>query len=206
MKKETENVHTLKPLIDLCREIDNKKPAYAWRYRRAYLGHLNNYWNFAVALNRVYKEKSKKAEASMFEDNNANDELISASISFYFYIKICLDASRVLSDNTIYSTISDEKVERLQKLRKENKKMAQIISRIRNKVGAHPGDPNCLFVGDVSWGGVNDRVKFFAFDLRSMEMVKEKFELNPDEHLLKMKEYINNLMGELRDCWGLVED
>lgn len=204
MKEEEKDAHILKSLIDLYKEIDDKKTGHVWRYRCAYLNHLNSYWVFALATNRVYEEKSKEAEDSKFKDDNVNDELISASISFYSYIKICLDASMVLSENTIFSTISDEKIEKLQKLREENKRMAQKISRIRNKVGAHPGDPNCLFIGDVGWS--NDRVNFFAFDLRSMKIIEEKFELNPNEYLLKMEEYINKLMKELRDCWGLAEN
>ncbi len=187
----------------LAKEIDRKKPGYVWKYRRAYLGHLNNYWIFAVAANRVYKEKSEEDEASMSEDNDVSGELISSSISSYLYMKICLDASRILSENAIFSEISDEKIKKLQELRKENRKMAKEISHIRNKVGAHPGNPNCLFDGTVSWDGVGDVVKFYAFDLISMKKVEEKFELNSNEHLLKMKKYIDNLMRELRDCWGL---
>lgn len=206
MEEKIENDHILRSLISLCKEIDNKKPFYVWKYRRAYLGHLNNYWNFAVAVHRVFEEKTQRAEILKFENENINDELISASINFYSYAKVCLDACKSLSNNTIYSTISDEKAEELQKLREENKRMAKKIALIRNKVGAHPGDSSCLFIGDVSWGGVNNRVKFSAFDLGKMRMVKKEFELNPNEHLLEMERYINSLIEKLKDCWGSIKD
>ncbi len=203
MKKIEKDNYELDSVINLYKKVHNKKsPNWVWGYRQAYLSHLLNYWRFTIATIRIFQEELEKSEKERFRDDDLNNKVHATSINSYNLMRICLKACEILSNNAAYSTVSDEFSKKLQKFRRENKKLGYCIVERRNKLGAHPDSCNCMVEGTMRWGS-DGKVTFSTLNLRSMRTNKREIDIDPTKDLIRLKKYINNLMGYLSACWGI---
>lgn len=211
MPEITNDKYIIPGISDLINLVKNKSPKMVWLFRHAYLDTLWIYWRYAVASVRVFQETIKQPELKQSGNNLSDDEKDdlrfknrASAVSAYQYMRICLTACKILTDNALRSSASDETAKNIQAFKNEYKSYAKKIVDIRNLVGSHPEKTHKLISESGAYGiGLNMKIGFCTINLDELKLNKDSIQLDPGKDLLTLQKYIIGLMPLLKKCWSI---
>ncbi len=209
MQKVDEEFYRVGDLVDLLksRRLEDQLPKRLWLRRLALLENLNNYYRFAVSSVRFFQESMEGAMDQLSAGaptDDFDDKLHSSAIAFYSYCRVCLESSRLLSEEAILSSASEESANILQAHRDAHTSWAREIIDKRNAITAHPHERMRQFItGSPSSWGSGGRVRFNTIDLEHLTVPGKEYELEPTEDLIALKAYIEKTITHLRSIYQI---
>jgi len=204
MKTINNSFYKIEGLLDLIKKCTGLKPRRLWLRRLALLENLNNYYRFSVSSVRLFQEGFwKSSEIPLWDINKEdfNDKSHSCAIAFYSHARVCIESSRLLSEEGVLSSNNEKNADVLQKHRDSYAGWARDIIEKRNGVNAHPHDIRKMITGSPSGWGSNGKVAFTTFDLEHIVFTRDKYKLEPVVDLEKLKKYIEETINQLKSIW-----
>lgn len=191
-------------LVKVCADPD-LKPRRLWLRRLVLLENLNNYYRFAVGSVRLFQESFNKNLELISKGEktkeSSDDESHSSALSFYSHSRVCIESSRLLSEEAVFYTDDEEKAEALQKHRDKYAVRARDIIEKRNEIIAHPHNTRKMIIGSPSSWGSSGELTFFTVDLEHITIKHDKYRLKPIEDLKELKKYIEETVAHLKFIW-----
>ncbi|MEK7488012.1 MAG: hypothetical protein AAB598_01685 [Patescibacteria group bacterium] len=205
-----ENFYRLEGVVPLLKKMGDitqtSSPRRLWLRRFALLENLNNYYRFSVSSVMLFQESIQKSVNALSEDKKTDcfdDESHSSAIAFYSHCRVCLESSRLLFEEAIFSSANDDHAKLLQQHRDNYVKWAREVIEKRNDITAHPHNVRKMIVGSPSSWGTNGKVTFNIIDLEHITIPEKVYELDPAEDLLTLKKYTEEAVSHLRLIWGI---
>lgn len=209
METINEDFYKAEGLLDLIKICgDSKlKPRRLWLRRLALLENLNNYYRFAVGSVRLFQESFNKNLELISKGegtkDNFDDESHSSALSFYSHGRVCIESSRLLSDEAIFYTNNEKKAEALQEHRDKYAAWARDIIEKRNEIVAHPHNTRKMITGSPNSWGSSGELTFFTVDLEHITIKHDEYKLEPIKNLKELKNYIEETIAHLSLIWGI---
>ena len=204
MSDINENYYKIEGVLNLTQHCYGKLPKRLWLRRMALLENLNNYYRFAVSSVRLFQESSLKnldlLSKQELQRDDFDDKSHSSALSFYSHARVCLESSKLLSEEGIFSSGDDEKVEFFQKHRDEYARWARDVIDKRNDIIAHPHNLRRMIVGPSGWGS-NGKIRFNTVDLERIIISHDMYELDPASDLSELKKYLEKTIEHLTSIW-----
>lgn len=209
MEKINENFYKVEGIMDLVEFCKiNQKPRKLWLKRLAFLENLNSYYLFAVSSALIFQESLfqgiellKEGRFKSNEYDYFNIKSHSSAISFYSHSRVCIETVRILSEEAIIFSQSEEKAELLQKHRDSNKSWVTESINKRNAITAHPHNIRKMIIGPSSWGSSGE-IMFNTVDLEHVTIARDEYTLDPVKDLKELKKYIEATLSHLKSIWG----
>lgn len=203
-----ENFCRIESLVELLKKGDfyDKNPRRLWLRRLALLENLNTYYRFAcnsvLLFQRLYSENYSLLGTKGISSEIITDQAHSSAVAFYSHGRVCIETMRQLSEETLFSTMSESSANSLQEHRDKYASWARDFINIRNAVVAHPHEIRRMITDVGSWG-THGIIYFPSFDLEHIQQNEELFRLEPTKDLEELRRYIEETLNHLKLIYGV---